>query len=113
MIPANKMIALWNSDNKTMAITKFVVMDIDKQTAATEKLPASAGACDADWLDGNPMNTPMGLFLYLCAQYGFANREATLAAAHQFREVDGQTEWAERLLYMAHDHKYLDELERK
>lgn len=93
-IPANKMIALW-AKNDDLRITKLVVVHIDNQTAETDELPASAGACTAGWM-GNVMDTPLGLFTYLATAYGFASREVAKAALREFAQVD-QTPWVPML----------------
>jgi hypothetical protein len=45
MIPAEKMIALWETDND-MLITRLVILNIDKQPVAASNIPASPAMCN-------------------------------------------------------------------
>jgi hypothetical protein len=96
MIPAEKMIALWEIDND-MLITRLVIVNIDKQPVAASKIPASAGACDQGWVDGGLMNTPLGLFTFLSVSYGYKNRQVAIASVREFGKVEGQ-DWVADLL---------------
>jgi hypothetical protein len=55
MIPAEKMIALWDTNDKQQ-ITKLAVEHISHQPASTRVLPASAGSCTIGWLGENPID---------------------------------------------------------
>jgi hypothetical protein len=96
MIPVEKMIALWETDND-MLITRLLILNIDKQPVAASNIPASAGACDQGWMDGGLMNTPLGLFTFLSVSYGYKNRQVAIASVREFGKVEGQ-DWVADLL---------------
>lgn len=97
MIPAEEMIALWDSDDE-MRVTKLIVIRKDDQNRQTNKLPASSGSCDAGWMEGNDLDTPLGLFAYIATTYGFNNRETAAEVVRQFSKVEGASVWAQSLL---------------
>lgn len=97
MVPAEEMIALWDSDDDGL-VTKLIVIRQADQNSQTDKLPASSGACDAGWMEGNELDTPMGLFAYIATSYGFKDRETAARAVREFGKVQGAAVWAQSLL---------------
>jgi hypothetical protein len=95
VIDPKKMIVLWDTGGN-FKIIKLKVVDIRNQTSQTDKLPASAGACDAGWMEGDVLQTPFGLYAWLSLTYGFPNRKAAMEAALEFAKVEGQT-WVQEL----------------
>ena len=96
MIPAEKMIALWETDND-MLITRLLILNIDNQPMAASNIPASAGASDQGWMGGGLMDTPLGLFTFLSVSYGYKNRQVAIASVREFGKVEGQ-DWVADLL---------------
>jgi len=96
MIPAEKMIVLWDTNDKQQ-VTKLAVEHISHQPASTRVLPASAGSCTMGWLSDNPIDNPIGLFSYLAASHGFQDRQTAMHALRQFGKVEGQS-WVKEIL---------------
>ena len=96
MIPAGKMIVLWDTNDKQQ-ITKLAVEHISHQPASTHALPDSAGSCTMGWLGDNPIDNPIGLFSYLAASHGFQDRQTAMHALRQFSKVEGQS-WVKEIL---------------
>ena len=96
MINPKNMIALWDTDAQ-WHVTKVTVVEKSKQNNATDRLPASAGACDAGWMAGNALETPLGLYAHLATTYGFSTTKVAQSALREFAKVEGQ-EWAIELL---------------
>jgi hypothetical protein len=97
MIPAEKMIVLWDTNDKDQ-ITKLAVEHIEHQPASMRALPNSQGSCSMGWLDEeNPIDNPIGLFSYLATSCGFIDRQTAMHALRQFGKVEGQS-WAKEIL---------------
>ena len=94
ILPAVALI-LWNDERGK--ITELRVVDIHDQGEWSGRLDNSAGACNHDWLDQDPLNTPMGLWLWLLTKWGFADEEVMIVALREFSHIDGQP-WATQLL---------------
>src|SRR4051812_17108678 len=101
MIGPKKMIALWNSHDN-MKISEFLILDISAQNRQTDRLHASSGSSDAGWMEGNPLDTPHGLYSFLATAYGFETREIAFKVLKEFEKVEGQG-WARELRYRAGD----------
>jgi hypothetical protein len=61
MIPVEKMIVLWDTNDKEQ-ITELAVEHISHQPVSTRTLLNSAGSCNDGWLGENPIDNPIGLF---------------------------------------------------
>src|SRR3954453_11705741 len=96
MIPAEKMIALWETDND-MLITRLVILNVEKQPVSASNIPANAGASDQGWMGGGFIDTPLGLFKFLSVSYGYKNRQVAIASVREFGKVEGQ-DWVADIL---------------
>lgn len=109
MIAADKMMLLWESDDKTGQIIRVKMVDheTNRANAADQRnYLSSRGACDLGWMTtGKVIDTPIGLWAYLATCYGFATDEVKKTALWAFRGVDGQKEWTSLMLRELGDKK--------
>ena len=99
-IPAHRAIILWGSDMERPRgerISELLVCHVDQQPGWASKLYSSRGACDADWLNGDPRHTPLGIWAMIMTVNGFVSSEAKIRALREFTKIRGQ-EWTVALL---------------
>jgi len=104
-VPAPRAIILWNKEitedrmpRHGRRVTEVRVFDIRNQPHWARRLSSSRGACDADWMQGDPRSTPMGIFLMMAVAYGFVDERVKMEALREFARIEGQDVWANYLL---------------
>jgi hypothetical protein len=99
-LSAHRAIILWGTDldrPRGERITEVLICNKNEQPSWADRLHASRGSCDASWLDGDPRNSPIGIWAMMTTIYGFASEEVKIEALREFTKVRGQ-EWAVWLL---------------
>lgn len=91
------MVLVWAADNQGR-VTGARIRGRGPDTPETRVFPKSWGACNADWMDGSPLESPLGLFSKLAVRDGFASEQARRELIVEFTRVEGQA-WAQELLW--------------
>jgi hypothetical protein len=82
-------------------VTDVQVVHAEDPTRGTDVRRVSTGCTDNDWLSC-ALSTPLGVFVLLLV-HGFASRKEMQSVLHQFRNVEGQEDWATVLLQVSED----------
>ena len=99
-IPIEKMaVRFRNLPNDT--VTDVQVVHADDPTRGTDVRRVGTGCTDDDWLTC-ALSTPLGVFVSLLV-HGFESRKEMQSVLHQFRNVQGQEDWATVLLQISDD----------
>lgn len=94
MIPAQNAQIHWTDylDNGLAKVGEVEVFDRTLPWEDHEELESSAGACTADWLQGDPRATPEGLYAQWVVT-GFVSIEAHVAALEEIGKIEDRA-WA-------------------
>jgi hypothetical protein len=95
-LATHRTIILWSSDPerpRDERITEVLICNKDEQPTGADRLHSSRGSCDADWLNGDPCNSPLGIWAMMATIYGFASEAAKIEALREFTKIRGQ-DWA-------------------
>jgi hypothetical protein len=95
-LATHRTIILWGSDPerpRDERITEVLICNKDEQPTGADRLHSSRGSCDADWLNGDPCNSPLGIWAMMATIYGFASEAAKIEALREFTKIRGQ-DWA-------------------
>ena len=82
-------------------VAEVQIVHAEDPTRGTDVRRVSTGCTDADWLSC-AISTPLGVFVSLLV-HGFASRKEMQSVLHQFRNVQGQEDWATVLLQISDD----------
>jgi hypothetical protein len=96
-IPVAKAMILWNRRQGDGVTDAAVGRQDDRENNDPYRFACSRGVCDASWLDGDPLNTPIGIFLWMATVDRFQSREVEVRALAEFAKINGQR-WAITLL---------------
>ncbi|OWJ67434.1 hypothetical protein [Inquilinus limosus] len=96
-IPAPQAMILWD-DRQGVGITDVAVCrQEDRENHDRHRFGCSRGVCDWSWLDGDPLNSPMGVFLWMSTVDRFHSPEVEIRALAEMAKISEQR-WAITLL---------------
>ncbi len=96
-IPAPNAMILWTDREGVGVVDVAVCLQQDPEAQDRHRFESSRGVCDASWLDGDPLNSPIGIFLWMATIEGFQSPEVKIKVLAEMARIEGQ-DWAITML---------------